>query len=167
MDDGTRRPRAFAFGSSSGHVRSIVRVRADVYQRPPFGAATPRWFSSFAVPSTVLRTVVISAVAVAPQPVVAWIVAADRLPIDPSAYSQTELATESALWSLAAVAIATYASQVIYGLPSTVPVTLEMMCAHGAAVVGGNLARKGFGAVACRVRVLRGAVADAGRRLRP
>src|ERR671921_1009369 len=27
--------------------------------------------------------------------------------------------------------------QVIYGLPSTVPVTLEMMCAHGAAVVRG------------------------------
>jgi 3-methyl-2-oxobutanoate hydroxymethyltransferase len=28
--------------------------------------------------------------------------------------------------------------QVIYGLPSTVPVTLEMMCAHGAAVVRGS-----------------------------
>ena len=28
-------------------------------------------------------------------------------------------------------------AQVIYGLPSTVPVTLEMMCAHGAAVVRG------------------------------
>ena len=27
--------------------------------------------------------------------------------------------------------------QVIYGLPSTVPVTMEMMCAHGAAVVRG------------------------------
>jgi 3-methyl-2-oxobutanoate hydroxymethyltransferase len=27
---------------------------------------------------------------------------------------------------------------VIYGLPSTVPVTLEMMCAHGAAVVRGS-----------------------------
>src|SRR5207245_8682874 len=25
--------------------------------------------------------------------------------------------------------------QVIYGLPSTIPVTMEMMCAHGAAVV--------------------------------
>ncbi|RST30326.1 3-methyl-2-oxobutanoate hydroxymethyltransferase [Sphingomonas ginkgonis] len=29
-------------------------------------------------------------------------------------------------------------AQVIYGLPSTVPVTLEMMCAHGAAVVRGS-----------------------------
>ena len=28
--------------------------------------------------------------------------------------------------------------QVIYGLPSTVPVTVEMMCAHGAAVVRGS-----------------------------
>jgi len=28
--------------------------------------------------------------------------------------------------------------QIIYGLPSTVPVTLEMMCAHGAAVVRGS-----------------------------
>src|SRR3569623_1382173 len=28
--------------------------------------------------------------------------------------------------------------QVIYGRPSTVPVTLEMMCAHGAAVVRGS-----------------------------
>ncbi|MEO6360572.1 MAG: 3-methyl-2-oxobutanoate hydroxymethyltransferase [Sphingomicrobium sp.] len=28
--------------------------------------------------------------------------------------------------------------QVIYGLPTTVPVTLEMMCAHGAAVVRGS-----------------------------
>ena len=28
--------------------------------------------------------------------------------------------------------------QVIYGLPSTIPVTLEMMCAHGAAVVRGS-----------------------------
>lgn len=28
--------------------------------------------------------------------------------------------------------------QVVYGLPSTVPVTLEMMCAHGAAVVRGS-----------------------------
>ncbi|WP_076072623.1 3-methyl-2-oxobutanoate hydroxymethyltransferase [Sphingomonas montana] len=28
-------------------------------------------------------------------------------------------------------------AQVIYGLPSTVPVTMEMMCAHGAAVVRG------------------------------
>lgn len=28
--------------------------------------------------------------------------------------------------------------QVIYGLPSTVPVTLEMMCAHGAAVMRGS-----------------------------
>ena len=28
--------------------------------------------------------------------------------------------------------------QVIYGLPSTVPVTLDMMCAHGAAVVRGS-----------------------------
>jgi 3-methyl-2-oxobutanoate hydroxymethyltransferase len=28
--------------------------------------------------------------------------------------------------------------QVIYGLPSTMPVTLEMMCAHGAAVVRGS-----------------------------
>ena len=28
--------------------------------------------------------------------------------------------------------------QVIYGLPSTVPVSLEMMCAHGAAVVRGS-----------------------------
>ena len=28
--------------------------------------------------------------------------------------------------------------QVIYGLPSTVPVTLEMMAAHGAAVVRGS-----------------------------
>jgi 3-methyl-2-oxobutanoate hydroxymethyltransferase len=28
--------------------------------------------------------------------------------------------------------------QVIYGLPSTVPVTMEMMCAHGAAVVRGS-----------------------------
>ncbi|MEA3002666.1 MAG: 3-methyl-2-oxobutanoate hydroxymethyltransferase [Sphingomonadales bacterium] len=28
--------------------------------------------------------------------------------------------------------------QVIYGLPSTVPVTLELMCAHGAAVVRGS-----------------------------
>src|SRR4028119_1663345 len=28
--------------------------------------------------------------------------------------------------------------QVIYGLPSTVPVTLEMMCAHGAAVFRGS-----------------------------
>jgi len=28
--------------------------------------------------------------------------------------------------------------QVIYGLPSTVPVTIEMMCAHGAAVVRGS-----------------------------
>ena len=27
--------------------------------------------------------------------------------------------------------------QVIYGLPSTIPVTMEMMCAHGAAVVRG------------------------------
>src|SRR4028119_2314580 len=27
--------------------------------------------------------------------------------------------------------------QVIYGLPSTIPVTLEMMCAHGAAAGGG------------------------------
>ena len=33
--------------------------------------------------------------------------------------------------------------QVIYGLPSTVPVTLEMMCAHGAAVVRGQLACAG------------------------
>ncbi|QPQ54080.1 3-methyl-2-oxobutanoate hydroxymethyltransferase [Allosphingosinicella flava] len=29
-------------------------------------------------------------------------------------------------------------AQVIYGLPSTVPVTLDMMCAHGAAVVRGS-----------------------------
>jgi 3-methyl-2-oxobutanoate hydroxymethyltransferase len=29
--------------------------------------------------------------------------------------------------------------QVLYGLPSTIPVTLEMMCAHGAAVVRGSL----------------------------
>jgi 3-methyl-2-oxobutanoate hydroxymethyltransferase len=29
-------------------------------------------------------------------------------------------------------------AQVIYGLPSTVPVSLEMMCAHGAAVVRGS-----------------------------
>jgi len=29
--------------------------------------------------------------------------------------------------------------QVIYGLPSTIPVTMEMMCAHGAAVVRGSL----------------------------
>ena len=29
-------------------------------------------------------------------------------------------------------------AQVIYGLPSTIPVTLEMMCAHGAAVVRGS-----------------------------
>src|SRR5678810_603739 len=28
--------------------------------------------------------------------------------------------------------------QVIYGLPSTIPVTLDMMCAHGAAVVRGS-----------------------------
>ena len=28
--------------------------------------------------------------------------------------------------------------QVVYGLPSTVPVTMEMMCAHGAAVVRGS-----------------------------
>src|SRR4028119_776486 len=28
--------------------------------------------------------------------------------------------------------------QVVYGLPTTVPVTLEMMCAHGAAVVRGS-----------------------------
>src|SRR3546814_11892455 len=28
--------------------------------------------------------------------------------------------------------------QVIYGLPSTIPVTLEMMCAHGAAVLRGS-----------------------------
>src|SRR3954462_7503847 len=28
--------------------------------------------------------------------------------------------------------------QVIYGLPSTVPVTLDLMCAHGAAVVRGS-----------------------------
>src|SRR5918992_3070998 len=28
--------------------------------------------------------------------------------------------------------------QVIYGLPSTIPVTMEMMCAHGAAVVCGG-----------------------------
>ena len=28
--------------------------------------------------------------------------------------------------------------QVIYGLPSTLPVTLDMMCAHGAAVVRGS-----------------------------
>jgi 3-methyl-2-oxobutanoate hydroxymethyltransferase len=28
--------------------------------------------------------------------------------------------------------------QVIYGLPSTIPVTIEMMCAHGAAVVRGS-----------------------------
>src|SRR3954449_2104528 len=28
--------------------------------------------------------------------------------------------------------------QVIYGLPSTIPVTMEMMCAHGAAVVRGS-----------------------------
>lgn len=28
--------------------------------------------------------------------------------------------------------------QVVYGLPSTIPVTLEMMCAHGAAVVRGS-----------------------------
>ena len=28
--------------------------------------------------------------------------------------------------------------QVIYGLPSTVPVTMEMMCAHGGAVVRGS-----------------------------
>src|SRR4028119_1233491 len=28
--------------------------------------------------------------------------------------------------------------QVIYGLPTTIPVTLEMMCAHGAAVVRGS-----------------------------
>jgi 3-methyl-2-oxobutanoate hydroxymethyltransferase len=28
--------------------------------------------------------------------------------------------------------------QVIYGLPSTLPVTMEMMCAHGAAVVRGS-----------------------------
>ena len=28
--------------------------------------------------------------------------------------------------------------QIIYGLPSTVPVTMEMMCAHGAAVVRGS-----------------------------
>src|SRR5215218_4939158 len=28
--------------------------------------------------------------------------------------------------------------QVIYGLPSSVPVTLDMMCAHGAAVVRGS-----------------------------
>ena len=29
-------------------------------------------------------------------------------------------------------------AQVIYGLPSTIPVTIEMMCAHGAAVVRGS-----------------------------
>ena len=29
-------------------------------------------------------------------------------------------------------------AQVIYGLPSTIPVTMEMMCAHGAAVVRGS-----------------------------
>src|SRR6201985_1068689 len=28
--------------------------------------------------------------------------------------------------------------QVIYGLPSTIPVTMDMMCAHGAAVVRGS-----------------------------
>src|SRR5688572_33351483 len=28
--------------------------------------------------------------------------------------------------------------QVIYGLPTTIPVSLEMMCAHGAAVVRGS-----------------------------
>src|ERR1041384_5338587 len=28
--------------------------------------------------------------------------------------------------------------QVIYGLPSTIPVSMEMMCAHGAAVVRGS-----------------------------
>src|SRR5437762_9237786 len=28
--------------------------------------------------------------------------------------------------------------QVVYGLPSTIPVTMEMMCAHGAAVVRGS-----------------------------
>src|SRR4051794_37373611 len=28
--------------------------------------------------------------------------------------------------------------QVIYGLPSTIPVTMELMCAHGAAVVRGS-----------------------------
>src|SRR5687767_11315643 len=28
--------------------------------------------------------------------------------------------------------------QVIYGLPTTIPVTMEMMCAHGAAVVRGS-----------------------------
>jgi 3-methyl-2-oxobutanoate hydroxymethyltransferase len=28
--------------------------------------------------------------------------------------------------------------QVIYGLPSTIPVTLDMMCAHGAAMVRGS-----------------------------
>src|ERR1700750_1834078 len=28
--------------------------------------------------------------------------------------------------------------QVIYGLPSTIPVSLDMMCAHGAAVVRGS-----------------------------
>ena len=33
---------------------------------------------------------------------------------------------------------ATASGQVIYGLPSTVPVTMEMMCAHGAAVVRGS-----------------------------
>jgi 3-methyl-2-oxobutanoate hydroxymethyltransferase len=32
--------------------------------------------------------------------------------------------------------------QVIYGLPSSVPVTLDMMIAHGAAVVRGSACRR-------------------------
>jgi 3-methyl-2-oxobutanoate hydroxymethyltransferase len=53
--------------------------------------------------------------------------------------------------------------QVIYGLPSSVPVTLDMMAAHGAAVVRGSLSCGGGGRHA--VRKLRG-IAAAGLRKR-
>src|SRR3546814_11741212 len=47
--------------------------------------------------------------------------------------------------------------QVIYGLPSTVPVTMEMMCAHGAEVVPGSyhrfVAGRKSGRGWCRERV--------------
>jgi serine/threonine-protein kinase len=75
------------------------------------------------VPSTVARTARISAVALIAQPIVASLLAlrdrvvgVDDLPTPPSTAGIIQFIVESALWALAAGAIATYASRVIYGL---------------------------------------------------